>query len=168
MPRPVKCRRIFYSPDFYIFKPAGIPARTLEEVVLSLDEFEAIRLNDLEGLYQEESARLMKVSRQTFGNIIISAHKKLADALVHGKMLRIEGGTIDLLPERRFVCRDCNNEWTAGAGSGKPEKCPSCGSVNIYRRADFAGRRGHACRKRGFGYFEKHIEQNNLDKQKEN
>lgn len=66
----------------------------LKEVGLTLDELEAIRLADLEGLYQEDAAGQMKISRQTFGNIINSAHKKIADALVNGKALKIEGGVV--------------------------------------------------------------------------
>jgi hypothetical protein len=64
----------------------------LSEVVLALDEAEAIRLADLEGLYQEDAALRMKVSRQTFGNIIHAAHAKIAEAIIQGKALRIEGG----------------------------------------------------------------------------
>ncbi len=71
---------------------------------MSLDEFEAIRLGDLEGLYQEEAAELMKVSRPTFSRIIDSAHRKVADALVHGKALRIEGGPVKLEGPR--CCRE--------------------------------------------------------------
>jgi predicted DNA-binding protein (UPF0251 family) len=66
----------------------------LDEVVLALDEFEAIRLADLDGLYQEKAAAEMQVSRPTFSRIIESAHRKVADALVHGKALRIEGGSV--------------------------------------------------------------------------
>ncbi len=68
----------------------------LEEVVLNLDEFEAIRLADHEQLYQEEAASQMNISRQTFGRIIESAHKKIADVLVSGKALKIEGGEVNL------------------------------------------------------------------------
>ena len=67
----------------------------LEEVNLTLDELEAIRLADLRGLYQEDAAKKMNVSRQTFGNIINSAHKKIADALLNAKALKIEGGNIE-------------------------------------------------------------------------
>lgn len=74
------------------FKPRGIPLSALQEVGLTLDEFEAIRLADLEGLYQEDAAKKMDVSRQTFGNIIAIAHKKVADAIVNGKALKIAGG----------------------------------------------------------------------------
>ena len=67
----------------------------LEEVNLALDELEAIRLADLTGLYQEDAAKKMNISRQTFGNIINSAHKKIADALLNAKALKIEGGNIE-------------------------------------------------------------------------
>jgi predicted DNA-binding protein (UPF0251 family) len=66
----------------------------LEEVNLTLDELEAVRLADLEGLYQEDAANKMDVSRQTFGNIINSAHKKIADVLLNAKALKIEGGVV--------------------------------------------------------------------------
>jgi predicted DNA-binding protein (UPF0251 family) len=87
MPRPKRCRRISSTPGSSYFKPRGIPLSELEEVVLSVDEFEAIRLADLEGLYQEPAAEKMSVSRQTFGRIIESAHQKVAEALVRGKAL---------------------------------------------------------------------------------
>ena len=68
----------------------------LEVVVMTLDEFEALRLSDLEGLYQEQAAAQMNVSRATFGRILRSAHRKVADAIVHGKAMRIEGGPVQL------------------------------------------------------------------------
>jgi len=67
----------------------------LEEIKLTLDELEAIRLADFNGLYQEGAAKKMNISRQTFGNIINSAHKKIADVLLHAKALKIEGGNIE-------------------------------------------------------------------------
>ena len=70
---------------------------------MTLDEFEAVRLADLEGLYQEQAAEEMGVSRPTFSRIVESAHKKIADALVHGKVIRIEGGTVQ--PGRFRCCR---------------------------------------------------------------
>ena len=95
MSRPCRCRRIRCNPDINYFKPRGIPADMLEEVNLALDELEAIRLADFEGLYQEDAAEKMNISRQTFGNIINSAHKKIADVLLHAKALKIEGGAIE-------------------------------------------------------------------------
>ena len=90
MARPVKCRRISCSPVSSYFKPAGIPLRDLDEVVLGMDELEAMRLTDLEGCYQQDAAEQMGVSRQTIGNILNSAHAKVADALLNGKALRID------------------------------------------------------------------------------
>ncbi|MBK9376588.1 MAG: DUF134 domain-containing protein [Holophagales bacterium] len=94
MPRPRCCRRIAGEPPAGIFKPAGIPGRLLEEVVLGLDGLEALRLADLEGLYHEEAAARMGVSRATFGRIVADARHRVAEALVQGKLLRIEGGTV--------------------------------------------------------------------------
>jgi len=96
MPRPKCCRRVCRQPDANYFKPRGIPAVELEEVVLNLDEFEAIRLADYEQLYQEEAATRMNISRQTFGRIIESAHRKIADVLISGKALKIEGGEVNV------------------------------------------------------------------------
>lgn len=90
MARPVKCRRINCTPAANYFKPAGIPLCDLEEVVLGIDELEAMRLTDLEGCYQQDAADQMGVSRQTIGNILNSAHAKVADALLNGKSLRID------------------------------------------------------------------------------
>ena len=134
MPRPFKCRRVRFAPDVLTFKPAGIPGYQLEEVILTLDEFEAVRLADLQGLYQEEAAQKMDVSRQTFGNIINSAHHKIADALINGKKLRIEGGHVNELKERRFVCGDCGQEWAEPFGTGRPDKCASCHGKTVYRK----------------------------------
>ena len=90
MPRK-KCKRnIECTPDSSFYKPMGIPKCDLEIVELNLDEFEAIRLADFEGNYQEKAAESMHVSRQTFGRILTEAHKKIADALVNGKGIQIE------------------------------------------------------------------------------
>ena len=96
MPRPKCNRQICGVPDKNYFKPRGMPSVDLEEVVLSLDEFEAIRLADCEQLYQEDAAGRMNISRQTFGRIIKAAHKKIADVLINAKALKIEGGKVTL------------------------------------------------------------------------
>jgi predicted DNA-binding protein (UPF0251 family) len=90
------------------FKPSGVRACELEQVVLSLDELEALRLADLEGLYQATAAESMEISRQTFGNILKSAHGKVADCLVNKKKLRIEGGYVECISRRRG--RGCKGE----------------------------------------------------------
>ncbi|MEM5782584.1 MAG: DUF134 domain-containing protein [Candidatus Aenigmatarchaeota archaeon] len=92
MPRPRICRRVFFEPNITYFKPAGVPIRKLEEVVLTVDEFEAIRLKDLEGLEQEEAAKKMNISQPTFFRLLDSGRKKIANAIVNGKAIKIEGG----------------------------------------------------------------------------
>jgi predicted DNA-binding protein (UPF0251 family) len=87
MARPKICRQIALKPTVTVFKPRGIPASELDIITLEMDELEAIRLADLNGLYQEAAAEQMHVSRTTFGRVIESAHKKIADALLHGKAL---------------------------------------------------------------------------------
>ena len=94
MPRPHCLRRIANWPDVTYFKPAGIPLRVLEEITVTLDELEALRLADLQGLYQEQAAEQMKISRATFARVVESARKKVADALINGKALCIEGGPV--------------------------------------------------------------------------
>ena len=96
MPRPFCPRRIRFAPGVTYFKPAGIPLRVLNEVVVTLDELEALRLADLNGLYQKQAAEQMKISRPTFARIVEAARKKVADALIHGKALRLEGGPVRL------------------------------------------------------------------------
>ena len=104
MPRPEKCRRIAYLPGVTFFKPAGIPMRQLEEIQLSMEEAEAIRLKDLEGLDQEPAAIKMNISRPTFQRVLSAARRKVADALLHGKALRITGGNFEVAFSR-YRCR---------------------------------------------------------------
>lgn len=139
MSRPRHCRRVGSLPESNYFKPRGIPLSALEEVILTVDEFEAIRLADLEGLYQEQAAVRMGVSRQTFGRIVESAHKKVAEALVKGKALKIEGGEFELATMRRFSCYDCQHSWELPYGTGRPENCPLCKSANIHRAKEDRG-----------------------------
>jgi uncharacterized protein len=133
MGRPRTCRRVGCMPQSDCFKRRGIPLSALEEVALTVDEFEAIRLADLEKLYQERAAEKMNVSRQTFGRIIDSAHKKVAKALVQGKALKIEGGDFEMASTRRFRCHACQHAWELPYGTGMPENCPSCKSGSIQR-----------------------------------
>ncbi len=139
MARPRNCRRVGSMPESNYFKPRGIPLSMLEEVILTVDEFEAIRLADLEGLYQEQAAEKMNVSRQTFGRIIDSAHKKVGDVLVKGKALKIEGGEFEMAAIRKFRCYDCQHSWELPYGTGRPETCPSCKSGNIRRAEEGRG-----------------------------
>lgn len=90
MPRRRCQRRIGFNPEFLYFKPAGVNFRALEEVTLRVDELEAIRLKDHEDLEQEKAAEKMKISQPTFHRTLLGARKKIADALVNGKAIRIE------------------------------------------------------------------------------
>ena len=121
MSRPQCCRRIAGRPIASVFHPAGIPPRELVEIVLTLDEFEAIRLADLEGLYQEQAAERMSVSRPTFGRILAAAHRKVAEALAQGKTLKIEGGTIRMERRRSPHC-ECPRCRSTGVVGGAGEK----------------------------------------------
>jgi len=132
--RPKSYRHIRFSPDTTYFKPAGVRRQLLEEISLTIDEVEAIRLADLGGLYQEDAAKKLNVSRQTFGRIINHAHKKIADALVNGKAISISGGTVVHIRKRFFTCYDCNSQWEVQTKSTIPEICPDCGNSRIHRR----------------------------------
>ncbi len=90
MARPKKCRCVTGEPCSRYFKPRGIPLTLLEETILDLDGFEALRLADMEGLYQTDAAARMGVSRATFGRILGRARRTVADALVNGKALKID------------------------------------------------------------------------------
>jgi len=134
MPRPTKYRRVAMIPDADYFKPAGIPLRFLEEVCLSVEEAEAIRLKDLELLEQEECAQRMRISRPTFHRVLESARSKLADALLNGKAIRIKGGSFEMAM-RRFRCGHDGQEWDVpfeAMVAGFPKVCPRCDSPNIH------------------------------------
>jgi predicted DNA-binding protein (UPF0251 family) len=133
MVRPRCNRRVAGAPYNCLFKPAGIPARSLAEIVLTLDELEAIRLADFEGLYQEAAANEMNISRPTFGRVIESAHKKIAQALLQGMILRIGGGVVEIQGMRTFVCFDCRHTWNEPHGKQPPAYCPACRSAKIRR-----------------------------------
>lgn len=100
MARPIKCREISQEPEVSYFKPRAVPLGELEQVSLGLDEVEALRLADVELLYQEEAAAMMRVSRATFGAILKRARHKVADAIVNGKAIEIRGGVYNLRRKR--------------------------------------------------------------------
>ena len=115
MPRPHKPRFVCHEPGALYFKPRGIPMVELQEVVLGRDETEALRLADLLGLSQEEVGQRMGVSRATVGRILESAHRKVAEALVEGKALRIAEGAV--------AGRQAGTpRREAGRGCGRPRK----------------------------------------------
>ncbi len=132
MPRPQKIRRVNSIPGATHFKPAGIPLRVMEEVIVSIEEAEAVRLKDLKGLGQEECAVNMNVSRPTFQRILVSARQKIADALLNGKAIRINGGNFEM-SFRRYRCAN-GHEWNVPLevlANESPRYCPTCNSKSI-------------------------------------
>ncbi len=133
LPRPRKPRYVQAEPVTCYFKPQGIPLRELDSVVLSVEELEALRLADEEDLYQEAAAERMGVSRQTFQRVLREARKKVADVLVNGKALGIEGGDYVLSGDVRiFECVKCGERWEEPFGSGvraREASCRECGGA---------------------------------------
>lgn len=124
MPRHPMRRRVGRLPPCAVFKPAGVPAYELEEVVLKIEEMEALRLKDLLSLDQEECAELMGVSRPTFQRILVEARRKVAEALVDGKVLRIEGG-VYFLEEEAYRCPRCHFPHLPP----NLDECPRCKTI---------------------------------------
>lgn len=120
MTRPQKCRRVGEPPRICRFSPDGTGGQGGKTVLMSLDEFEALRLSDLRRLEQKEAAAAMKVSRQTFGNILRSARGKAARCLCEGRPLLIDGGKVAVrcCGGRRLRCG-------LGPSAGRP-RCPGC------------------------------------------
>ncbi|OCL25155.1 hypothetical protein U472_12315 [Orenia metallireducens] len=126
MVRPTKKRRVEYLPKVTFFKPAGVPKRSLEEVNLTIEEVEAIRLKDKEELTQEEAAERMEVSRPTFQRVLTTARKKIAEALIEGKAIRFEGGDYRLA---KFKCPSCGDKFSPKhkhKHRNHHSKCPKC------------------------------------------
>jgi uncharacterized protein len=126
MPRPKCCRNIGAMPETRCFRPEDEQASPCDEVVMTLDEFEAVRLAFYEGMYQEQAATMMNVSRPTFGRIIESAQHKIADFLVNGKGLRIPGGEISVIKPNRDPCKGCKRASERCDRGGDGKRCPFC------------------------------------------
>lgn len=109
MARPRKCKRVCCLPENNLFGPMDRTGLALEIVHMTVDEYETIRLIDLEGMNQEECAERMHVARTTIQKIYCDARKKLAESLVHGKSIQIEGGDYALCGEEdfSFQCEKC-------------------------------------------------------------
>jgi predicted DNA-binding protein (UPF0251 family) len=147
MPRPRRCRRVGFYPDITYFKPAGIRKRDLEESTLTVAEFEAIRLKDLLGLEQTEAANQMNISQPTFHRLVRLARKKIADAIVNGKAIKIEGGAFRMAnarpvprgrgmgyggPASTCICPSCGYEEPKVMGVRcVSKKCPKCGTTMV-------------------------------------
>ncbi len=135
MPRRKQFRKVSKEPVISIFKPAGIPAKELDEIFITVDEFEAVRLADFEGLNQREASDTMHVSQPTFNRILTSARKKIAETIVRGIVLRIEGGEYVLPCDIRvFECERCGTTTEAPLGEPRPKTCPQCGSNSLFRK----------------------------------
>ncbi|MDP1884660.1 MAG: DUF134 domain-containing protein [Candidatus Moranbacteria bacterium] len=90
MTRPKLCRRLRFKPKAHYFKPQGVPMAELEEIILTKEEMEAVKLKDFDGMEQIEASEKMDTSQSTFQRILSSARVKIAEAIVKGKALKIE------------------------------------------------------------------------------
>jgi uncharacterized protein len=158
--RPRCPRRVEKVPTVSYFKPQGVPLRELELVLLSLEELEAIRLVDLEGLNQEDAAQRMGISRRALWADIQNARRKIADTLVHGKAIEICGGDYTVGAPVKCTCAQCHSEWETSSAAG-PSVCPKCGSGDVESHPDIAadegkGRCGQSrcCKRNGPGAAE--------------
>ncbi|WP_044281297.1 DUF134 domain-containing protein [Caldithrix abyssi] len=126
---PYRKRMIWQPPQFRNFKPSGIPRRALESIVLTVDEYEAIRLADHLGLEHQAAAERMHISRPTFTRLIEQARRKVATAIVEGKELIIDGGNVNFINTLTH-CQDCG-ETIQQPIDAEIDQCPDCGSQNI-------------------------------------
>ena len=134
MARPQKDRIVACDPTISYFKPRGVPLRQMEEVRLTIDQMDALRLADLEGMSQIEAGEQMGVSRATFGRIVQRARQVVADALVNGKAILLEGGNYQLKTiQRTFKCESCGFRWEETWGNCRPIACPSCKASELIR-----------------------------------
>ncbi|MEJ2596456.1 MAG: DUF134 domain-containing protein [bacterium] len=129
MPRPKNNRIVHEPPLFTDFKPVGIQGSQLDVIRLSLDEYEAIRLADLEGMSQEEASEEMGISRSTFSRLIEKARNKMAGFVIKGKWLSIQGGEIHFR-KNIFRCQDCGHMFKINIHA-RVDKCPECHSSNL-------------------------------------
>lgn len=119
MPRPRKWRTVQAHPTVNLFKPLGVPARELEEVTLTVEGFEAVRLVDLEGIDHETAAEHMGVSRPTFSRVLNAARRIIAEGIVLGKAIRVEGGNFVIGETRETAERGFQMGRGHGCGRGK-------------------------------------------------
>lgn len=127
MPRRKRHRVVSREPLVSVYKPAGIPAKDLHEILISVDEFEAMRLADFEGLNQREACEVMQISQPTFNRSLASARKKIAEAIVEGHVLRIEGGNYFLTDgSGGLECVKCG--YRINMKIDEKDSCPKCGS----------------------------------------
>jgi predicted DNA-binding protein (UPF0251 family) len=138
MPRPQDNRIVSEPPLFTDFKPIGIKGQDLERVFLTLDEFEAFRLADSEGMSHAEAAEEMEISRSTFTRLIEKARKKVSELIINGKLLTIDGGSVHFR-NNIIRCESCGYMFRTSISSTMNE-CPACHSKKI---VNLAGGFGH-------------------------
>lgn len=144
MARPEKHRNIQAPPRFNRFKPAGARNCDLEQLMLNLDEYEALRLSDYNGLDHCNAAEKMRISRPTFTRLLARARRKLTEFLVEGKSLQIEGGVIHF-SRNLIMCLDCGTRFPSSLVN-TTHICPECGSTNYEDLARNFGH-GRCCRR---------------------
>ncbi len=143
MSRPKNNRIVHEPPIFTEFKPARVPGKSLVQIQYTLDEFEAMRLADFMGLSHEEAANEMEISRSTFSRLIEKSRKKIAEFIIQGKMLTIDGGNIHF---RRNIIQCCNCGHMFKTSMDTPvTHCPECNSNNLLNLAGGFGH-GKCCR----------------------
>jgi len=145
MSRPKNNRIVHEPPVFTDFKPIGIKGDAIEQVLLNLDEFEAFRLADHLGLSHEEAAGEMEISRPTFTRLIEKARNKIAEFVIEGKMLSIDGGNIHFR-NNIIKCLSCGHMFRTKF-SDTISKCPACNSDHILNLAGGFGH-GNCCNNR--------------------
>ena len=128
MARPKRLRRLAFAPPAHMFFPSGDDnsAASKDMIVLTMDEFEALRLADLECHSQEEAAKKMGVSRATFGRIVESGRSKVARALVHGCRIEIAGGAFMFGRGRHLKCPRCKRRQSRDIGEREHLECRRC------------------------------------------
>ncbi len=129
MPRPRKPRFITTEPGTRSLVPGNGDHKDAEPIILGWDEYEVLRLIDLEGLFQDAAGELLGISRQTVGRILTEARRKLTAAIVEGRPITVEGG--DAYMMEHFTCADCGNRWMIFEGSKPSRHCPACGGTNV-------------------------------------
>lgn len=145
MARPKRDRIVHTPPLFSEFKPTGVASRFLDQTILSLDEFEAFRLADALGLSHAEAAEEMDISRSTFTRLIEESRKKIAELIIEGKILTIEGGNIHFR-NNIIRCNDCGHMFNININASI-SICPECHSKNLVNLAGGFGH-GKCCRNR--------------------
>ena len=127
MPRHKRIRKIFFQPDVTYFRPRGILLSNLEEITISFDEIEAVRLIDSEGIEQSQAGKKMGISQSTLSRLLKTARKKLANAIINGKAIKIQGGDFKMeFPRGRGLGRGAGR-GQGGFGAGGFCVCPKCG-----------------------------------------